>query len=311
MINKEQVVKGVWVALVTLWDETRGSVRLNALVQLVRHFVSVGINGLFVLGTTGEWFLYTVEERKCFTEAVLEKAEGKLPVAVHAGHDSTKIAIELAVHARRAGAQLVSVSSPSHYRLDSQELENHFVAFAEAVADIPVLLYDVPFAGDNVINAQLLQRIHEKAPNVIGAKVSRSDWLVWEEYLKLVDSLALFVGNDLLCLAGLLMGAVGIISGPANVFPELYVGLFNKFVENDIKGAVKYQYLINKLCRALNYGQPLAYIKTALQKLGWDVGNVRLPLRHLTDTEQNQLDIRIKEVLAEVRNLENTLKGGD
>lgn len=308
MINKEQAIKGVWVALVTPWDEARGGARLNTLTQLVQRFISAGVNGLFVLGTTGEWFLYTVEERKYFAEVVLEKTEGKLPIAVHVGHDSTKIAIELAMHARKIGAQLISVSSPGHYCLDSQELENHFVAVAEAAADIPVLLYDAPFAGNNIMDAHFLERLYEKTPNVIGAKVSHSDWSVWKDYLKLAGSFTLLVGNDLLCLPCLLMGAAGIVSGPANVFPELYVGLFRKVTAQDIKSAVQYQSLINELCRTLNYGQPLAYIKTALQKLGWDVGDVRPPLRHLNEEEEQHLDIRLKKVLAKMEKLESNPK---
>lgn len=297
MINKRQAIAGVWVAMVTPWDETHGSVSPDVCAQLVQRFISVGVDGLFVLGTTGEWFVYTVEERKHFTEVILEQTAGKLPVAVHVGHDSTQKAIELALHAKKVGAQYVVVSPPSHYRLDSQELENHFVAVAKAVEGTPVLLYDTPFVDSNLLNAQLLERVHEKASNVIGAKISRHDWASWEAYLRLANFLALLVGNDLLCLPCLLMGAAGIVSGPANVFPEFYVSLFRKIIENDVKGATKFQYLINELCRLLNYAQPLAYIKTALQKLGWNVGDVRPPLRPLNDEEEKQLDIRLKALI--------------
>jgi len=110
-----QQLYGVWVAMVTPCDEAQGVPRQYALAGLVNRFVRAGINGLFILGTTGEGTLLTPEERKQFTKAVLEQAQGKLPVIVHTGHDRTSVAaVELAIHAQLAGAVAIAVSAPGH-----------------------------------------------------------------------------------------------------------------------------------------------------------------------------------------------------
>ncbi|MDH7506153.1 MAG: dihydrodipicolinate synthase family protein, partial [Candidatus Acetothermia bacterium] len=173
----------VWVAMVTPWDEAQGAPRRDALARLADRFAQAGVNGLFILGTTGEGTLLSPEERRRFTEAVLEEAKGKLPVIVHTGHDRTSVAVELAVHAKAAGAAAVAVSAPARYHLDEGELEAHFLKVAQALGDFPVLLYDIPCATGNPLSADLLIRISEQAPNVMGAKVSRSDWEAWERYL--------------------------------------------------------------------------------------------------------------------------------
>lgn len=283
-------IKGVWVAMVTPWEEARGEPRRNVLRSLINRFSSAGVDGLFILGTTGEGFLLSPEERKRFAEAVLEEASGKSPIIVHVGHDRTKVAVELALHAKKLGAYAISISAPSRYSLDQRELENHFVEVANAVEDLPVLLYDIPSSTCNEIGATVLMRACEKAPNIVGAKVSRSDWEAWEGYLHAARSLTLLVGNDLLCLPLLLMGASGIVSGPANIMPELYVRLYQAVCASDITEARYWQKMIDQLCQAVHYGKPLAFIKEGVSSLGLDVGPVVRPLRNLDAHERQELE---------------------
>jgi dihydrodipicolinate synthase/N-acetylneuraminate lyase len=276
---------GVWVAMVTPWDEARAAPRRGVLAGLIDRFAQAGVDGLFILGTTGEGSLLGPEERKVFAAAALEEARGKLPVIVHTGHDRTAVAIELSLHAKTTGATAVAVSPPARYRLDESELEAHFVKIADALADFPMLLYDIPCATGNPLSAELLARISKRAPNVIGAKVSRSDWEAWQGYLALTDSMALFVGTDTLCLPLLEMGASGIVSGPANLLPELYVQLYRAILQGEIAQARTYQDLVRQLCQAVHYGTPLAFIKEGLEALGWAVGATLPPLRALHPAE--------------------------
>ncbi|MBC7093151.1 dihydrodipicolinate synthase family protein [Candidatus Bipolaricaulota bacterium] len=280
---------GVWVAMVTPWDEVQAAPRRDALARLVDRFAQAGVDGLFILGTTGEGTLLSPEERKVFAEATMEAAEGKLPIIVHTGHDRTSIAVELALHAKAAGAAAVAVSAPARYRLDESELETHFLLIAQALGDFPMLLYDIPCATGNPLSVGLLIRISEQAPNVMGAKVSRSDWEAWEGYLALAESMALFVGTDTMCLPALEIGASGIVSGPANLLPELYVQVYRAVRGGDIAQAKACQDLVRRLCQAVHYGTPLAFIKEGLEVLGWAVGPTLSPLRPLRPTERAEL----------------------
>lgn len=284
-----QQLYGVWVAMVTPWDEAQEVPRWDALAGLVNRFMRAGINGLFILGTTGEGTLLTPEERKQFTEAVLEEVQGKLPVIVHTGYDRTLVAVELAVHAKHAGAAAIAVSAPGRYRLDKDEFETHFLTIAQVLGDFPMLLYDIPSITGNPLSAGLLMLIREKAPNVIGVKVSRSDWEAWEGYLALTESMAVFVGTDMMCLLVLLMGASGIVSGPANLLPEIYVQLYRAVCMGDIAQAKRCQDLIRRLCQAVHNGTPLAFIKEGLEVLGWAVGPALSPLRAIRSAERAEL----------------------
>lgn len=309
MSLSRQQLQGVWVAMVTPWDGARAAPCRDALTRLVDRFARVGVDGLFILGTTGEGSLLSPEERKVFAIAVLEEAKGKLPVIVHTGHDRPSVAVELSLHAQAAGAAAVAVSPPARYRLDGSELETYFLEVAQALEGFPMLLYDIPCATGNPLSADLLTRIREQAPNVVGAKVSRSDWEAWEGYLALADQLALFVGTDTMCLPALEMGASGIVSGPANLLPELYVQLHHAVREGDIARARAYQDLIRRLCQAVHYGTPLAFIKEGLEVLGWAGGPTLPPLRALRPMELAEL----RQALAQLSEAAATArrKGGD
>jgi len=254
-----------------------------------------GVNGLFLLGTTGEGPLLTPEERKFFVEAVLSEANGMIPVVVYIGHDNLDISLDLAMHAKKAGASAVSVSPPTRYKFDQYELEEYFTSIANALNNFPIILYDIPAFLCNEIGAELLLRVHKRAPNVVGVKVSRTDWEEWLKYLQLSDRLAVLIGSDIYYLPLLLLGASGIISGPANIYPELYVTVFRAVKSGDFKVASECQALINKLCQTLNYGQPLAYIKEAVQRLGFNVGNVRPPLRSLNEAEKGAVGYGVEQ----------------
>ncbi len=286
-------LRGVWVAMVTPWDEIKGEPRRTVISTLIDRFIQAGVNGLFILGTTGEGNLMEPTERKVFAETVIEvieEANAHLPVIVHTGHDRTETAIELSRHAKVTGAIAVAISAPSHYHLDRTELEKHFLNIAEAIDGHPVLLYDIPLAKGNPLSGNLLARLNEQMPNIVGAKVSRTDWEAWEEYLSLHARVVLFNGVDTLCLPTLVMGVAGIVSGGANLLPEIYVQLYQAVLEGKMSLAWRCQELINRLSQIIRHGTPISFIKEGVEILTMlNVGNVRRPLRSLTFTERNEL----------------------
>ncbi len=299
---------GVWVAMVTPWDEVRSAPRKDALARLVSRYAEAGVDGLFILGTTGEGTLLTPEERKVFAEETVDVAKGRLPVIVHTGHDRTSVAVELAVHAQAAGAVAVAVSAPARYRLDDGELEVHFLQVAQALGDFPMLLYDIPCSTGNALSAELLIRVSEQAPNVVGAKVSRSDWQAWEGYLALAESKALFVGTDTMCLPALLLGASGIVSGPANLSSQCV--LLRRAVGDEHRELVsKARKPIAVTCRACHHTALLVFIRQEVAFLGCETGSRLVALRSLT-LELAELQTDLTQLQDRVRELEASREGG-
>ena len=286
---------GVWVAMVTPWHRRRGILE-EAIDALIERFVAAGVSGLFILGTTGEGTLLSPEERMAFAEAVVARSRGRLPVIVHAGHDIPRLAAELARHARDTGAVAVAVAPPTRYRLEGEELFSHYAYLADAVGDYPLLLYDIPSTTRNPLGGALLARLHDSHANVVGAKVSRSDWEGWRGYLAVAEGLAVFVGNDEMIYPLLLMGAAGLVSGLANLFPSLYVELYSASVRGDLPRAREIQRLVWRLCDVCHGASPLAYVKRGLEILGVPAGKPLPPLRDLSPDEIRELERNLREV---------------
>ena len=268
---------GVWVALVTPWDRTAGRLKGETVPKLVERFAQARVQGLFILGTTGEGTLLSQEERMAFAEAVLAASRRTLPVIVHAGHDRPAAVLELARHAAETGAAAVAIAPPCRYRLSYEELLAHYLSVAKALGDVPLLLYDIPATTGNPLGADLLCELADEAPNVVGAKVSRGDWGAWEEYLELGEKLALLVGTDELAFPLLSLGACGLVSSCANVLPELYVSLFKAAQAGEAAWGAVLQRLVIQLCRLTRRGR-VPFIKEALNALGQDVGEPVPPL---------------------------------
>lgn len=290
---------GVWVAVVT--PNVHGDVD-NVLNNMMDKFKRSGIQGIFVLGTTGEGFLLTPQERKFYGERFVEIARDHgLDVMIHISHDHPAVVLELAEHAASLRPSAVVVTAPAHFRLDLHEVVNYFVTIAKAV-DIPILLYDIPSVTGNPLTPHVLNEIFTSTNNTAGIKVSHVDVSMWEYLFHFAEKhkIALLVGVDTFCLAALTQGASGIVSGPANVFPELYVRLIRSVLERDIKQAQKCQQLINKLCNIVHHGVPLAFIKESVRILGYEVGPVRAPLRELSQQEKDVLHEEIITIAKDV-----------
>ena len=269
---------GVWVATVTPWDPDKGAPKRDVLRKLIDRFIEAGVTGLYILGTTGEGTLLSIDKRKIFAETVMDISASRIPVIVHTGHDQTTVACALSHHAASIGVAAIAVAPPCRYRLTQEELRGHYLEIASAVGDLPLFLYDIPATTGNPLSAGLLAALHADAANVIGAKVSRGDWGAWEEYTSIADKYVLLIGKDEMAFPLLNMGGSGLVASGANVFPELYVALCKAVEDRHIKEGNKLQALITELCRVTHRGNVPA-IKRALALMGWDVDPPIPPLR--------------------------------
>jgi dihydrodipicolinate synthase/N-acetylneuraminate lyase len=215
------MLRGALAAAVTpLRDERLDA---DAVGPYADFLASHGLDGVLVLGTTGEGVMFPPAQRREIAGAFLEAARGRLQVAVHAGAQTTHDTVALAEHAAAAGADAVAVIAPPYYALDEKELLAHFEAAARACAPVPFYLYEFEARSGYAIPLPMIERLRERAPNFVGMKVSDSPWERLEPYL--LDGLAVFVGAEALLERGLAAGAVGAVSGLAASFPDAVVPL--------------------------------------------------------------------------------------
>jgi dihydrodipicolinate synthase/N-acetylneuraminate lyase len=241
-----------------------------------------GLDGILVLGTTGEGVLFAPDERREIAAGFAEAARGRLQVAVHCGAQTTRDTAALAEHATAIGADAVAVIAPPYFSLDETELLAHFETAARACAPLPFYLYEFEARSGYAIPLPVIERLRERVPNVAGMKVSDSPWERLEPYL--VDGLDVFVGAEALLERGLAAGAAGAVSGLAASFPDAVVPLVR---EPTPEAGERASALRGELQRFPFH----AASKVALAFRGVPVGpEVRAPLRGLTDAEQTEIE---------------------
>jgi dihydrodipicolinate synthase/N-acetylneuraminate lyase len=241
-----------------------------------------GLDGVLALGTTGEGVLFSPKERREIVTAFVAAAKGRLQVAVHVGAQTTHDTVALAEHAAAAGADAVAVIAPPYFALDEEELLAHFEAAALACAPVSFYLYEFAARSGYAIPLPLIERLRERAPNLVGLKVSDSPWERLKPYL--LDGLDVFVGPEALVARGIAAGAAGAVSGLAGSFPDAVVPLVREPTPERAQTA-------GALRAELERFPFHAASKAALALRGVQVGpDVRAPLRGLTEAEQAEVE---------------------
>src|SRR5688500_1398313 len=155
----------------------------EAVQPYVEFLTGAGLDGLLVLGTTGEGILFGVDERRRVLESYVAAAAGRLQVAAHCGAQSTADTVALAAHAREAGAAAVAVIGPPYFGLDERALLEHFVEAAAACAPLPFYVYEFERASGYAVPLTVLHELRGRAPNLAGLKVSDAPFERFSPYL--------------------------------------------------------------------------------------------------------------------------------
>jgi 4-hydroxy-tetrahydrodipicolinate synthase len=290
------VPKGIIPPLITPIDEAE---RLDApgLRRLIEHVIAGGVHGVFVLGSTGEFYGVEFADKKRAVEVTIDQVRRRVPVYVGASAITTRECIQLVKLAKQAGADAVSVLTPMFISPSDDELYIHFRTIAEA-EDIPVLLYNNPDRTGVNISAALMERL-AAIPNIVGAKDSSGDMTLTSEYIRRTQGMGFHVlaGRDTLILATLVYGGTGAVAATANVVPELVVDIYRKFASGDVAGALAAQYRLAPLRIAFGLGTFPVVTKDALNILGVDVGHPIRPVHHLSEANRQ----RLRGILEEIR----------
>ncbi len=223
------VLEGITTPLVTPFDPETGDIDEQALENLVEHLLENGIDGLFPCGTTGEFASLEPTERRRVHEAVVEHADGEVPVLAGAAATTVEEAVDYADHAAEIGADVAVVTEPYFHGPTDPDGNRQFF---EGVADrspLPVLLYNIPPCTGGSIALETLETVADHE-NVIGIKDSSGDL----EYLLSVmrrtpEEFVVLQGYDALLVPALRMGADGGLNAGSNVAPAKYTELYDSF----------------------------------------------------------------------------------
>jgi len=284
---------GSIVALVTPMHED-GSVDYDALRRLIDWHIAEGTDCIGVVGTTGESPTVDVEEHCEIIRVSVEQAAGRVPVMAGCGANSTAEAIELARFAKGVGADSQLQVVPYYNKPTQEGQYRHFKAIAEAVGDLPMVLYNVPgrtvadMAHDTVLR---LARV----PGIVGIKeatgnIERAQWLIRE----VPKEFAVYSGDDPTAVALMLCGGQGNISVTANVAPRKMHELCVAAIAGDARTAMRLQFELMPLHRSLFVEPNPIPVKWALAGRARRGGALRLPMTELSEAHRPTVEAALR-----------------
>ncbi|MGE0847578.1 MAG: 4-hydroxy-tetrahydrodipicolinate synthase [Flavobacteriaceae bacterium] len=246
--------------------------------------IEEGTNGLVPVGTTGESPTLSHDEHKRVVELCVEAAAGRVPVIAGAGSNNTAEAIDLALHAKAAGADAILVVTPYYNKPSQEGLYQHFKAVHDA-ADIPLVIYNIPGRSVIDMSVETMGRLFRDCDNVVGVKDATAD--LTRPSLQRQHCGKDFVqlsGEDGTALAFNAHGGVGCISVTSNVAPRLCSEFQAACRAGDFALALDYQDRLMPLHKSLFVETSPAPVKYAVSLVRPDLSaEPRLPIVGATE----------------------------
>jgi N-acetylneuraminate lyase len=254
------------------------------------------VAGVLLCGTAGEGYSLTLAERRAVLETWVGVTEGALPIIAHVGHNSIRDAVELARHARMAGASAVAAMAPSYHRPGSMEELVEFLApIAAAAEDLPFFYYDAPdFTGVQIATDQLLEWGALRIPNLAGVNYTSGDLATLIRAMHSNSEHVVMVGYEELLLPALVAGVQGAIGVSFSFAAPVYRRICDAFAAGDLVTARAEQSKAVDLARVLQEFGVVRASKAIMSLLGVDCGGVRSPLQALTAHEMRAVHERVR-----------------
>ncbi|MBY1655071.1 4-hydroxy-tetrahydrodipicolinate synthase [Clostridioides difficile] len=286
------IFKGSAVALVTPFTKDN-KVDFDKLGELVEYQIANGTDAIVSCGATGEANTMTDEEQLATIKYVVEKVNKRVPVIAGSGSNDTMHSVNLSQEAEKLGVDALLIITPYYNKANKAGLKRHFETIANSVK-LPIILYNVPGRTCVNISPSLIVEL-AKIDNIVAVKEASGDLGQVAEIASLVpDDFAIYSGNDDTILPLLSLGGQGVISVLANVCPQETHDLVAKFFEGDIEGSRKLQLGMDALIAALFIEVNPIPVKTAMNLLGFNVGDLRLPLAEM---DPANLEVLKKELV--------------
>jgi dihydrodipicolinate synthase/N-acetylneuraminate lyase len=270
--------------------------------RLVEHILAGGVSGLFILGTTGEFSSLSYRLRHELIERVCQQVAGRIPVLVGITDTSLVESVNLANKAAESGASAVVSAPPYYYAAGQPELIEYYHHLTKKLP-LPLYLYNMPVHTKVMIEPNTVRRIAEM-PNVVGLKDSSANAV----YFRLVQyamrdkpDFELFMGPEEITAEAVMLGATGGVNGGSNMFPQLYVDLYNAAVARDFERLKPLQEKVMQISSTIytvgKFGSSyLKGLKCALSLMGICSDYLADPFHHFKEEERNKIYQSLKDL---------------
>jgi 4-hydroxy-tetrahydrodipicolinate synthase len=285
MPTRSEDFSGLTVAMITPFRD--GQVDIEALQRNVEFQIAAGTTCVCPVGTTGECPTISHPEHERVIAAVVEAAAGRIKVMAGTGSNSTEEALRLTRWAAKRGADAALVVAPYYNKPTQEGFFQHFKALAEAV-EIPICVYNIPGRTGKNIEADTIVRMAD-VPNITMVKEASGSMDAASQILAKTD-LTLLSGDDSLTLPLMSLGGRGVVSVVGNIVPKDVIAMLRAFASGNLAEARCLHFKLFPLCRdMLGLSTNPIPIKAAMEMLGLDTGDLRMPLTRLTEGEQEKL----------------------
>lgn len=306
MTMKIDWMRGCATALVTPF-KADGAFDEDRMRALVDRQINGGVRLLVPCGTTGESATMTEEEDARVIATTIDVARGRAKVIAGAGSNSTASAVEYSQRARDLGADAALQVAPWYNKPTQEGLYAHFSAIANAVPEMPIMLYNVPGRTSSNIAAQTTLRLARDCENIVAIKEASGNLSQIMEILReRPANFSVLSGDDAVTLPLIALGGEGIVSVASNEIPDLMSRMTNLALEGKWDEARELHYRILPLMEVNFIESSPGPVKAAMAIMGLLEENFRLPMVPITEKSRD----RVREVIAELGILKNTQVAG-
>ncbi|MFD2200209.1 dihydrodipicolinate synthase family protein [Shivajiella indica] len=300
--------KGIIVPMVTPLH-SNGELDKKGTERLIRHLIHGGVHGIFILGTTGEASSLKPALTKEMIELSCKEAKGEVKILVGISHTCLDVSVKLAQIAKENGADAVVALTPYYFYLDQEELEHYYVKLADE-SPLPVFIYNFPRMTKLNLEPETAEKL-SRHPNIIGIKDSSGNGVYLQKLLQIKkkrQDFSIFVGPEEMLAQSILTGADGGISGGANIFPELYVSMFEASKNKDWGQIEKFQEIIMEISQKIYAASPKnsAYfsgVKESLYHLGICEPHLASPMIGIDDKSKEYIYQHLDTIHSKIKKL--------
>lgn len=300
-------LRGIITPLLTPFSAD-GAIDYFSLEKLVDHVIDGGVSGIFILGTTGEGPCLSLDQRCQIMLRIQGLVSGRVPVLVGVTDASVDTSVTLARYAEEAGVDGLVMTPPPYFTSSQDELFLHFEALS-SVTRLPAYLYNIPSLTRTPIEPDTVDRLCD-LPRFAGLKDSSGSMISFNMFMQVAkrkENFALYMGPEELLVESCLLGAHGGVHGGSNLFPELYVSLYEAAKERDFQRIEVLRDIVITISAQLyslseNENHCIRVVKYLLSKWGICHETMVAPYRGLNADSKRKADVCFDPILSSLEN---------
>ena len=276
-------MKGIYSALMVPYNED-GSINEKGLREIVRYNIDrMGVDGLYVGGSTGENFMISTEEKKKVFEIAIDEAKDAVHLIAQVGSINLYEAVELGKYVTKLGYKCLSAVTPFYYKFDFEEIKDYYETIVRETGNYMVI-YSIPFlTGVNMSLSQFGELF--KNEKIIGVKFTAGDFYLLERVRKAFPDKLIFAGFDEMLLPATVLGVDGAIGSTYNVNGIRAKKIFELAKQSKIAEALEIQHVTNDLIEGILSNGLYQTIKEILKLEGVDAGYCRKPMKKIGEKQ--------------------------